>query len=226
MDPSISPADISAGSSHRRLDRRAADGRSVDAGTHRHLAVHPGILGSHRYILTYGREVLNRQPEDVQHFLMFTSILERFCASLCSEMVSENVPWARNTGVPGPGQSVSFALDDERKWTRYHHLFADLLKARLRQARPQLVPQLHLRASQWFENNGLVPEAVLHAFSAHDEERAAMLIERYGTTQLSVGDPTLLMLAGRLSSETLGRGKAGHYQAWMQLAEAFAMMCC
>jgi len=69
-------------------------------------------------------------------------------------------------------------LDNERRWYRYHRLFADLLRKRLRQAQPDLVPTLHRRASEWYEQNGSTAEAVDHALSAGDFERAALLIEQ------------------------------------------------
>jgi LuxR family maltose regulon positive regulatory protein len=70
------------------------------------------------------------------------------------------------------------ALDDERRWYRYHHLFADFLRERLGREKPELVGELHLRASRWYEDNGLLPEAIEHAFSAPDHELAARLVER------------------------------------------------
>ncbi len=85
--------------------------------------------GSHRYILDYlAEEVLNRQPESVQHFLMVTSILERFCAALCSELINESEASARETlGYLDRVNLFLVALDDERCWYRYHHLFAVLI---------------------------------------------------------------------------------------------------
>ncbi len=75
-------------------------------------------------------------------------------------------------------------LDDERRWYRYHHLFADFLRGRLERERPEHLATLHLRASEWCEENALVAEAVRHALSAGDHERAARLIERGGQTNL------------------------------------------
>ena len=68
-------------------------------------------------------------------------------------------------------------LDEERRWYRYHHLFADLLRQRLRQTQPEQVPTLHHRASEWYEQNGFADEAIEHALRAEDFERAAYLIE-------------------------------------------------
>ncbi len=76
-------------------------------------------------------------------------------------------------------------LDDERIWYRYHHLFADLLRARLHQAQPDLVPLLHIRASAWLEQKGFISEAIHHLFAAQEIGRAADLIERYGPARLA-----------------------------------------
>ena len=68
-------------------------------------------------------------------------------------------------------------LDDHRQWYRYHHLFADVLRAQLLDERPDQVPDLHRRASEWYEQNGEPSEAVRHALAAGDFERAAGLVE-------------------------------------------------
>src|SRR3712207_4764187 len=71
-----------------------------------------------------------------------------------------------------------FALDEERRWYRYHHLFADFLRSRLEREIPERVPELHCRAAEWYEQNGLTSEAVGHALAAEDYERAAELVEQ------------------------------------------------
>ncbi|MCP4288300.1 MAG: LuxR family transcriptional regulator, partial [Gammaproteobacteria bacterium] len=76
-------------------------------------------------------------------------------------------------------------LDNRRQWYRYHHLFADLLRHRLQQLQPQTVPLLHLKASEWYEREGHLDEAIQHALNARDYERAAILIEPV-TTQLVI----------------------------------------
>ena len=68
-------------------------------------------------------------------------------------------------------------LDDERRWYRYHRLFADLLLHRLRLAQPELLPELHRRASRWYQEEGALEEAMIHAMAAQDFERAAAMIE-------------------------------------------------
>lgn len=135
------------------------------------------FTGSHRFVLDYlVEEVLQRQPAAVRSFLLQTAILERLCGPLC-EAVS---------GQPGGGDMLQalersnlfvIPLDDRRAWYRYHHLFADVLQARARAAHPEQIPELHRRASAWYERNDLLAPAVQHALAARDFERAADLIE-------------------------------------------------
>jgi LuxR family maltose regulon positive regulatory protein len=154
------------------------------------------FTGSNRYILDYLlEEVLHRESEQVQAFLLQTSILDRLCASLCdavrfgkaespisdlqSQAVLEHLESANLFVVP---------LDDRREWCRYHRLFADLLRQRLHQIHPDRVPGLHRRASGWLEQNGLMAEAIDHALAAEDLERAADLIEANAEATLMRGE--------------------------------------
>jgi LuxR family maltose regulon positive regulatory protein len=136
------------------------------------------FTGSQRFIFDYlTQEVLARQPAAVQAFLLATSILERLCGPLCDAVTGEPESKARLFALEQANLFV-VALDDERHWYRYHHLFAEALRARLQQTDASVVPQLHLRASQWYEQQGSFADAVQHAFAAADIERAADLIER------------------------------------------------
>jgi LuxR family transcriptional regulator, maltose regulon positive regulatory protein len=136
------------------------------------------FTGSHRFILDYlTEEVFSRQPAEVQSFLLATSILERLSGPLCDAVTGQQEGWARLTALDQANLFV-VALDDEQRWYRFHHLFAEVLRTRLQQIEPSLVPHLHLRASRWYEQQGLFAEAVQHAFAAADIERAADLIER------------------------------------------------
>ncbi len=111
-------------------------------------------------------------------------------------------------------------LDDERIWYRYHHLFADLLRARLHQAQPDLVPLLHIRASAWLEQKGFITEAIHHLFAAHEIGRAADLIERYGPARWAESDPSVFQMADSLPPEMLlARPKIGLYQAWLLIIQ-------
>jgi LuxR family maltose regulon positive regulatory protein len=135
------------------------------------------FTGSHAYIVDYlTEEVLQRQPESVQTFLLQTAILERLSGPLCdtitgqanSQAVLERLQYTNLFIIP---------LDDERHWYRYHHLFGELLRARLTQTYPDKVPELHRRASDWFERAGLLPEAIQPALAAGAIEQAAAWIE-------------------------------------------------
>jgi LuxR family maltose regulon positive regulatory protein len=138
------------------------------------------FAGSHFYIVDYlGEEVLHRQDDSVQTFLLQTSILERMSGPLCdvisgradSQDVLEKLQRSNLFIVP---------LDDERHWYRYHHLFAELLRARLGRDYPDIVSDLHRRASTWYEQQGLLAEAVEHALTGGIFEQAARLIEQMG----------------------------------------------
>src|SRR4029453_5664603 len=134
--------------------------------------------GSNRYILHYlTEEVLARQPEPVVGFLLETSILERLCGGLCdavtrrsdSQQLLERIERANLSLIP---------LDEGRGWWRYHLLFADLLRARLQQTRPERVPGLHRAAAAWHEAHGFADDAVRHAVRAGAPARAARGVER------------------------------------------------
>jgi LuxR family maltose regulon positive regulatory protein len=136
------------------------------------------FTGSNRYVADYlFDEVLSRQPEPVQEFLVQTSILDRLCGPLCdavtgrtgSQTLLERLDSANLFLIP---------LDEERCWYRYHHLFADVLRARLQQVRESAV-ELHGRAATWCEQQELVEEAVRHALAGNQIDRATRLIEQH-----------------------------------------------
>ena len=136
------------------------------------------FTGSHRYILDYlTDEVLARRPKGTKNFLLQTSILNRLCGPLCDAVTGQS---EGQTSLERLEQANLFltSLDDDRHWYRYHHLFAEVLQARLRQSQPELLPDLHRRASDWYEAHDSVVEAVQHALAASDVVRAAGLIER------------------------------------------------
>lgn len=135
------------------------------------------FTGSDRFIQDYlTDEVLQQQTSEIKDFLLQTSILNRLSGPLCDVV----------TGQKG-GQAILEALeianmfivplDNERQWYRYHHLFADLLAHHLKQTFPDLIPDLHRRASEWYEGKNLPSEAIHHAFAAEDFEQAADLAE-------------------------------------------------
>jgi LuxR family transcriptional regulator, maltose regulon positive regulatory protein len=137
------------------------------------------FTGSHRYVLDYlAEEVLEHQGEQVRTFLLETSVLERLSGPLCDAV----------TGRPGSQALLEEAeraglfvvpLDEVRGWWRYHHLFADLLRARLRQEKPDRAAQLHRNAAAWYAEHGLADDAIRHAVAAGEMTWAARLIERH-----------------------------------------------
>jgi len=136
-----------------------------------------GFAGDDRYVVDYlAEEVLARQPERVQAFLLQTSILGRLSGPLCNAVTGQGGGKAMLEALDR-GNLFLVSLDDRRRWYRYHHLFADVLQARLLDEQPGQVPDLHRRASEWYEQNGEPAEAVRHALAAGDFERAACLVE-------------------------------------------------
>jgi LuxR family maltose regulon positive regulatory protein len=133
--------------------------------------------GSHRLVLDYLiEEVLEQQPENIQIFLLQTAILNRFTGSLCDALTGQDNGQVTLEMLEHANLFI-IPLDEERRWYRYHHLFADLLRQRLRHKHLDQVPTLHLRASVWYEQNGFTDEAIEHSLQKEDFERAAEMIE-------------------------------------------------
>ncbi|MBU0491941.1 MAG: LuxR C-terminal-related transcriptional regulator, partial [Chloroflexi bacterium] len=134
--------------------------------------------GDHRFILDYlVEEVLERQPGDIQGFLLDTSILERMTAPLCDAVTGREDSRAILAHLERANLFL-VALDDERCWYRYHHLFADLLRSRLEWSQPDRGPVLHRQAAEWYEQHGFMEDAVRHALQAQDFGLASRLITR------------------------------------------------
>jgi LuxR family maltose regulon positive regulatory protein len=135
------------------------------------------FTGSSRFVIDYlVDEVLARQIEEVRDFLLHTAVLERLSGPLCDQ-VTERTDSARLLADLERDSLFVVALDTERAWYRYHHLFADVLHARLLAEQPEHVPLLHQRASEWFAAHDLLPDAVRHALAAEDHDRARLLME-------------------------------------------------
>jgi LuxR family maltose regulon positive regulatory protein len=152
--------------------------------------------GTHRHLIDYlAHEVMSRQPEEIQSFLLLTSILERFNASLCDAVLGIG---DRGLGVgPDHGSAIHnpesqatleklenanlflIPLDNERGWYRYHHLFADFLRYQLRESRAGTVPTLFIRASKWYEARYMIDNAIEHAFESDDAIWAAELLDEH-----------------------------------------------
>ena len=149
--------------------------------------------GSNRHILDYlTDEVLQRQPEDIRTFLLQTAILDRLNGSLCDAL----------TGQAGSDELLAhleaanlfvIPLDEERRWYRYHHLFSDLLRNQLIRSQPQLIPELHRRASSWYEENGDIRTAIDHALQDTDLAQAARLIEQHAIPRLYQGEVAMVV---------------------------------
>jgi LuxR family maltose regulon positive regulatory protein len=135
------------------------------------------FAGDDRYIVDYlVEEVLRRQPANVRDFLLKTSILTRFTGSLVDAVTAED-GGAAMIEVLDRGNLFLVALDSQRRWYRYHHLFAGVLQAYLAAEQPGEVALLHRRASDWYDRNGDPGEAIEHALRAGAAERAAELVE-------------------------------------------------
>ncbi len=147
------------------------------------------FTGSHHFVLDYlVEEVLRQQPEHIQTFLLRTSLLDRLCGPLCDAVLLDASASGQATlDYLERANLFIIPLDNERRWYRYHHLFAELLRLRLHQSiasspgdEGKSIAELHIRASQWYEDHDLELEAFHHAAAAHDVERAARLVEGKG----------------------------------------------
>jgi len=146
-----------------------------------------------RYIVEYLlQEVIERQPEEVQHFLLSTSVLERFCGPLGdavfsgqsgSEVILDRLEQANLFIIP---------LDNEGYWYRYHHLFRDFLRTRLKKSDPDLVPLLHQAASEWYSSQQLLGEAVSHSLETQNWDYAASVVEKHGMTMFNHSELAIL----------------------------------
>ena len=134
--------------------------------------------GGNRHVLDFlAEEVLERQSEGVREFLLKTSVLERMSAPLCDALTSRNDGQQMLERLEHDNLFL-IALDDGRRWYRYHHLFADFLRSRLQRGQPERMRELHRRAAEWYERNGWTSEAVRHALAAQEHDRATDLVEQ------------------------------------------------
>ena len=137
-----------------------------------------GFAGDDRFVVDYlADEVLDGLPHAVRRFLLDTSVLDRLTGPLCDSVTGTSGGKAMLESLERQNLFV-ISLDAHRHWYRYHHLFADVLRARLDDERPDDVRELHLRASEWFERDGDAEAAVAHAVAAGDVDRAASLAEK------------------------------------------------
>ncbi|UCD37570.1 MAG: hypothetical protein JSW54_12190 [Fidelibacterota bacterium] len=176
--------------------------------------------GDDRYIADYLlEEVLNRQPEEVQRFLLQTSILEHLSGSLC-EAVTHIDNCQQMLETLDKANLFICPLDTKQHLFRYHHLVADLLRQHLKSTQPEKIPILHGRASGWYKANGFISEAINHALIAEEFEQAASLIKQI--INVIFGNSELIALLKWLDTlpDELVRTDAqlSMYYAWALLA--------
>ena len=183
------------------------------------------FTGSNRFVLDYLiEEVFKRQSAEVQDFLLKTSILERLCAPLCDSVIrdrlsgsregKENILVTEHLPLVIPSQAILehldhsnlfiIPLDQSRTWYRYHHLFSELLRLRLRASPAHDETRLHQRASQWYESQYLFRDAVEHSLAAQDWGNAARLTGVANEGMFKHGEyVTLLNWCGRIPQQVV-----------------------
>lgn len=179
------------------------------------------FAGSHRHIFDYLLEqVLDRQPPEVRTFLLKTSLLERFSAPLCDAILESGGEAHLILAQLERENLFLIPMDEERSWFRYHQLFADLLQLVLEQTYPGMRLQLHRRASQWYEAQGLLLDALQHALAAGDMELAAHVISRNVLLLVEQDDvrSALLKVAAASGSNT------SNHSPWLDIAQAWVLV--
>ena len=192
------------------------------------------FTGSHRYVLDFlAEEVLERLSEQVRTFLLQTSVLERLSGELCDTVTGRPGSQALLEQVERAGLFL-VPMDEVRGWWRYHHLFADLLRARVQAEQPGGVPELHRNAAAWYDDHEMADDAIRHAVAAGEVAWAARLIEQHfdelfylhgeGTTVqrwLSALPGDLVRTRSRLLlAQALMAGTSGHIEAVQPLLDA------
>jgi LuxR family maltose regulon positive regulatory protein len=146
------------------------------------------IAGGNRYIMDYLiEEVLHVQSDEIKEFLLNTSVLNKLSGPLCDAVLQRNNSQLLLESLEKNNMFI-VPLDNERKWFRYHHLFADLLRKQLFQTQSEIISETHRQASKWYEQNYLEDEAVDHALAAKDFERVVNLIMKQADTIWKRGD--------------------------------------
>ncbi len=145
------------------------------------------VSGDDRYISDYlYRESMGALPEDVQHFLRCTAVLEQFSAELCDALLGESDSQARLHEMEASNVFI-IALDRRREWFRYHPLFREFLLGDLRRVSPELIAGLHLKAAQWYEANGSAANAVEHLLQTPEHELSVRLISQLALPTYQAG---------------------------------------
>jgi LuxR family maltose regulon positive regulatory protein len=153
------------------------------------------FTGSHRHLIEYlVQEVMARQSEEVSTFLLYSALMEKFNVSLINALM----PGTNGTEMLDYLESANLflnSLDDQRDWYRYHALFADFLRQRLRNEQPEMVPKLFMRASQWYETQGMVDKAIEYAFLGDDLMQAARLLDRIAETLILINAEVNMLIS-------------------------------
>jgi LuxR family maltose regulon positive regulatory protein len=175
--------------------------------------------GSHRHIADYlAGEVLQRQPLEVQNFLLQTSLLEKLSAPLC-EAVTETENAQAMLETLERANLFIVPLDSERQWYRYHPLWAEMLQTRLKREAAQQIPEFHRRAANWFVANGFIDEAISHALAANEPEQAASLLQSIAKALvMRGGSATLQTWLGKLPGEVI------HARPELLIAQTWALV--
>lgn len=175
--------------------------------------------GSHRFVMDYlAEEVFQGLPDDWQQFILQTSILNQLNGALC-EAVTGQTGGQEMLEKLEKANMFLIPLDDNRVWFRYHHLFKDVMANRLQRVSPEQIPELHLRAARWLQQNKLFTEAITHALFAKDYRLAAEIVESQALTVLKTGSiTTLLGWLNQVPLEIINqRPKLGIASAWVYL---------
>jgi LuxR family maltose regulon positive regulatory protein len=194
-------------------------------------ALAKSFKGSDRHMADYlVAEVLSRQPQDVHDIMLRSSILERFCSPLLEALIACGDGASAHAPASGCQETLEWMeqanlflvpLDAERIWYRYHHLFQELLYKKLQaESSEEAIAQMHLRASRWFAENGLIDEAIQHALAADDVLRAAEMVEQNRIDLMNADQWQVLeRWLDRLPSDIKqGRPNLLLAQAWVHMA--------
>jgi LuxR family maltose regulon positive regulatory protein len=160
------------------------------------------FTGSHRYILDYlADEVLQQRPPGTREFLLQTSILDQLSGPLCDAVTGDQNGQAQLEQLEKANLFIA-PMDNERRWYRYHALFADLLRHRLRRFYPDLAPVLYQRACTWYEERKQVETALHYALAGGDQRRAALLLDEVALELVNRAETAkILALVNRVPEE-------------------------
>jgi LuxR family maltose regulon positive regulatory protein len=177
------------------------------------------FAGSHRFVFDYLLEqVLNRQSPELRDFLLKTSVLERFSAPLCASVTGTGIAAQELLDSLDRANLFLVPLDNEHGWYRYHHLFSDLLKLMLDRTHPGLSVELHHLACHWFEEQGMLIEALHHGLAAGDMELVAHIVSSNVLVLVENDEvgPTLKIIDTVPAKERISL-------PWLEIARAWVM---